>query len=100
MIKTEQIEVAKNYLGNLSEDTSLAQKIETAKAKGNYLEVFLAQSDRQKGRIQAESTSGVNVGIIKNRDWSLRPDDVFQTESGQYLLIHLLKLKSYQIISV
>ena len=93
MIKSEQIAVAKNYLGNLSEDESLAQTVAVAKVKGNYLEVFLQQSDRQKGRIQAESTSGINVGIIKNRDWSLRPDDVFQTEAGQYLLIHLQEQK-------
>lgn len=92
-MKTQKVEVAKKYLGNLSEDKNLAEKIESAKLADNYIEVFLIQSDRHKGRIQAESTSGVNIGIIKDRDWALRPDDVFQTESGQLLLIHLQEQK-------
>ena len=92
-MNNEQIAVAKNYLGNLSGNNNLTQEIEIAKTKGHYLEVFLSQSDRRKGRIQAKSTSGVNIGIIKSRDWSLRPNDVFQTESGQYLLIHLQEEK-------
>lgn len=47
-MKTQQIKIAKDYLGNLSEDASLIQTIATAKTQGHYLEVFLKQSDRQK----------------------------------------------------
>ena len=83
------IEIAQTYLGNLTEDTSIAQRVKTARDRQQCLEVSLSQSDRAKGRIQAQSTSGVTVGIIKSRDWSLRQADVFITESGSLLLIHL-----------
>lgn len=83
------IEIAQTYLGNLAEDTSLAQRVKSARDLKQCLEVSLTQSDRAKGRIQARSTSGVTVGIIKSRDWSLRQGDVFVTESGSLLLIHL-----------
>ena len=83
------MEIAQTYIGNLTEDTSLAQRIKTARNHKQGLEVSLTQSDRGKGRIQAQSSSGVSVGIIKNRDWSLRQGDVFVTESGKLLLIHL-----------
>lgn len=83
------IEIAQTYLGNLKEDASLALRVKTARDLKQCLEVSLSQSDRGKGRIQARSTSGTTVGIIKNRDWSLRQGDVFVTESGNLLLIHL-----------
>ncbi|MDJ0592480.1 MAG: urease accessory protein UreE [Pleurocapsa sp. MO_226.B13] len=83
------IEIAQTYLGNLKEDASLAQRVKTARDRQQCLEVSLTQSDRAKGRIQAKSTSGTTVGIIKSRDWSLRQGDVFTTESGKLLLIHL-----------
>lgn len=83
------IEIAQTYLGNLTEDASLTQRVKSASALDKCLEVYLSQSDRGKGRIQAQSTSGITVGIIKSRDWSLRQDDVLITESGNLLLIHL-----------
>ncbi len=83
------MEVAQVYLGNLSEDKTLTQKVEAAQANHQYLEVFLAQTDPGKGRIQARSTTGITVGIIKDRSWSLRPDDVLITESGKLLRIQL-----------
>ncbi len=85
----EKIEIAQTYLGNLAEDTSLAQRVKSAKAQNPCLEVYLSPTDSGKGRIQAQSTSGITIGIIKSRDWSLRPDDVLVTESGNLLLIHL-----------
>ena len=86
-------EIAQTYLGNLTEDTNLAQRMKTARDLGQCLEVYLSQSDRKKGRIQAQSTSGITLGIIKSRDWSLRQEDVFVTESGNLLLIHLQEQK-------
>lgn len=83
------IEIAQTYLGNLSEDASLAQRVKSARDLDQCLEVSLSQTDRGKGRIQAQSTSGITIGIIKSRDWSLRQGDVFVTESGNLLLIHL-----------
>ena len=89
MMINKTIEIAQTYLGNLTEDTSLAQRVKTARNLEQCLNVSLTQSDRAKGRIQAESSSGISVGIIKNRDWSLRQGDVFITESNKLLLIHL-----------
>ena len=86
-------EIAQTYLGNLTEDSSLNQKVTSARQTESYLETYLTQDDRSKGRIQARSTSGVALGIIKNRDWSLRSQDVFQTDSGKLLLIHLQEQK-------
>ncbi|AFY36704.1 hypothetical protein Lepto7376_0260 [[Leptolyngbya] sp. PCC 7376] len=90
---SDKIEIAQNYLGNLAEDNDLAQRVSAAKAKGDCLEVSLSQTDRGKGRIQATATTGISVGIIKSRDWSLRPDDVLLTESGDLLLVHLQEQK-------
>lgn len=83
------MEIAQTYLGNLLEDSDLTQRVKSARTLENYLEVYLSQTDSSKGRIQAQSTSGIAVGIIKSRDWSLRQEDVFVTESGNLLLIHL-----------
>ncbi len=86
----EQIrEIAETYLGNLTKDTNLSQRVKSARTLDNYLEIYLTQTDSGKGRIQAQSTSGIIVGIIKNRDWSLCEGDVFITKSGKLLLIHL-----------
>ncbi len=82
-------EIAQTYLGNLAEDTNLAQRVKSVRDLDQCLEVYLSQTDSPKGRIQAQSTSGITVGIIKSRDWSLRQEDVFVTESGNLLLIHL-----------
>ena len=86
-------EIAQTYLGNLTENSSLNQRVTSARQTESYLETYLTQDDRGKGRIQARSTSGIALGIIKNRDWSLRSQDVFQTDSGKLLLIHIQEQK-------
>jgi urease accessory protein len=83
------IEIAQTYLGNLTEDSNLAAKVTQARQQGSCLEVSLNQSDRHKGRIQAHSTSGVAIGIIKSRDWSMREADVFRTQSDRLVVIQL-----------
>lgn len=88
------IELAQTYLGNLTEDYSLAAKVTQARQQASCLDVFLSQSDRHKGRIQVRSTSGFTVGIIKSRDWSIRASDVFMTEAEQLVVIHLPEQKS------
>lgn len=82
-------ELAKTYLGNLRENPSLFERIE----KESFLEVYLEQTDSPKGRIHTRSTSGIDVGIVKSRDWQLREGDVFATEESKLLLIHLQEQK-------
>lgn len=79
-------EVAKVYLGNISQDSTLAQKVTQA---DRLLEVTLQESDRSKGRILAQSNDGVAIGIVKSRELKLRSGDVFQTTNGDLVLIHL-----------
>ena len=81
------MEIAQTYLGNLKDDRNLMSRINSAHQP--CLEVHLSQDDRAKGRIQAQSTSGVALGIIKSRDWSLRSQDVFLTDANNLLLIYL-----------
>lgn len=78
-------ELAQTYLGNLNEKPELSDllKIKTC------IEVDLSQSDRAKGRIYLDDDSGITFGIIKSRDWLVREGDVFQTQQGKLLLIHL-----------
>ena len=83
------MEIAQTYLGNLKENQDIKQQINSAQKP--CLEAYLSQEDRSKGRIQTQSTSGLTIGIIKSRDWSLSSGDVFVTESGNFLLIHLQK---------
>jgi urease accessory protein len=83
------MEIAQNYLGNLTEDSSLAARVTQARQQEACLDVNLSQSDRSKGRIQTRSTSGEAIGIIKSRDWSIRSSDVFQTESDRLVVIQL-----------
>lgn len=78
-------EIANQYLGNIKDNLDLAQQLTTEK----YLEVQLQQCDRHKGRIHAQTNSGVAIGIIKSRDRALQSGDIFQTESGKLLLIDL-----------
>lgn len=78
-------EIANIYLGNRQENPDLAQQL----IGTDYLEVYLQPSDRSKGRIYTNTDSGVAVGIIKSRDRPLQSGDIFQTESGNLLLIHL-----------
>ena len=86
-------EVAQTYLGNLSEDTRLAERIEKARDCGRCLDVRISQADSRKGRIHAHTTSGVTVGIMKSRDWSLRDGDVLETEQGRLLQVFLQEQK-------
>ena len=81
------MEIAQTYLGNLKENQDIEQQINSAPKP--CLETYLSQEDKGKGRIQTQSTSGLTIGIIKSRDWSLRSGDVFVTESENLLLIHL-----------
>jgi urease accessory protein len=82
-------EIAQKYLGNSTENASLCQQIDKARSSKLCLEVHISQTDSRKGRIHAHSTSGVAIGIVKSRDWSLREGDVLETEQGKLLLIHL-----------
>ena len=80
-------EIAKTYLGNIQENVALGEKLKASKEI--CLEVNLSQSDRRKGRIHTQSTTGIAVGIIKSLDWLLKEGDVLETEQGQLLLVHL-----------
>ena len=82
-------EVAELYLGNITQDNFLAQKVVKAKESELIFEVYLQNSDRHKGRILAHSSSGVPIGIIKSRELKIQEGDVFQTTKGNLLLIHL-----------
>lgn len=82
-------EIAKVYIGNIVRDRSLARKVTHSRKENRILEVTLQESDRSKGRILAQSTDGVAVGIVKNRELKLRSGDVFQTTENNLVLIHL-----------
>lgn len=86
-------ELAQTYLGNSIEDASLAEQIDKARNSGRFLQVCISQTDSCKGRIYAHTTSGVTVGIVKSRNWSLRDGDVLETEQGQLLLVNLQQQK-------
>ncbi|MBR8835592.1 MAG: urease accessory protein UreE [Stigonema ocellatum SAG 48.90 = DSM 106950] len=82
-------ELAQTYLGNSLENVSLFEQIEKARSEEQCYEVHISQTDSRKGRIHAHTTTGVAVGIVKSRDWSLREGDVLETQEGRLLLIHL-----------
>lgn len=82
-------EVAEKYLGNINQDQLLTQQVTQQKGSKSLLEVNLTESDRNKGRIFTQSTSGVAVGIVKSRDFQLKAGDVFQTNQGNLLLVNL-----------
>jgi len=82
-------ELAQTYIGNWIRDSSLTKRVEQASTENNCLEVYLSQSDSFKGRIHAQSTSGEMIGIVKERHWLLTEGDVFETERGQLLIVHL-----------
>ena len=86
-------ELTQSYLGNSIEDATLAERIEKARSSGHCMEVHISQTDSRKGRIHAHTTSGLTVGIVKSRDWSLRDGDVLETEQGRLLLVHLQEQK-------
>ena len=77
--------LTQTYLGNQLQDPQLAQQLTAAP----HLEVVLESHDRVKGRIYTQTDQGETVGITKERHWSLAEGDVFQTNGGQLLLIHL-----------
>lgn len=82
-------EIARTYLGNWRENVDLKQQVERARLSGNYLEVHLNPEDNLKSRIYAKSSTGVMVGIIKQRDWQLKAGDVFETEQEKLAIVHL-----------
>ncbi|MGH2412288.1 MAG: urease accessory protein UreE [Microcystaceae cyanobacterium] len=82
-------ELAETYLGNIAENPDLQARISWEQC----LEVYLSQTDSRKGRIHTCSTSGIDVGIVKSRDWSLREGDVLETQQGKLLLVHLQEQK-------
>lgn len=82
-------QIASTWLGNYDVDATLAQQIEQERATGSCLEVYLHPDNNSKGRIYTHSTSGVAVGIIKEREVSLNAGDIFQTEQGQLLIVHI-----------
>ena len=82
-------QIASTWLGNYDVDATLAQQIEQERATGSCLEVYLHPDNNSKGRIYTHSTSGVAVGIIKERAVSLNSGDVFKTEQGQLLVVHI-----------
>lgn len=82
-------EVAQKYLGNIKENHNLAQQVKTARETNCCWEVYLQQSELAKGRILTKANSGLGIGIIKSRDLILRSGDVFETTTGNLLLIKL-----------
>jgi urease accessory protein len=82
-------ELAQIYLGNIYQDSDLAQLVLTQ----TCLQVDLSQSDRHKGRIHAHTDNEITVGIIKSRDRLLHSGDVFKTESQNLLVVHLQEQK-------
>jgi urease accessory protein len=82
-------QIASTWLGNYNVDATLARQIEQERVAGTCHEVYLHPDNSSKGRIYARSTSGIAVGIIKEREVSLNPGDVFKTEQGQLLVVHI-----------
>lgn len=78
-------EVAETYLGNINSNSELAQSI----ASKTCLKINLQFGDRYKGRIHTRTDSNLTVGIIKSRDRPLQSGDLFRTNSGKLVLIHL-----------
>lgn len=90
-------EVAQSYLGNCLEDPTLNAQVELARVSDACLDVELAQDDCAKSRIHVKSKPDLEIGIIKERGWSLREGDVFKTERDRLLVIHL---ESQQLIAL
>lgn len=82
-------EVAQKYLGNIAKDSSLEEQIKIARETNRYLEVYLQRNELVKGRIFTKTTSRAEIGIIKSRDLVLRSGDIFETETGNLLLIKI-----------
>ncbi|MBE9077139.1 urease accessory protein UreE [Romeria aff. gracilis LEGE 07310] len=82
-------ELVSHYLGNITTDAALEQRVHQALHRGQCLELYLDERDRVKGRIHAQARSGESIGIIKDRSWSLKQGDVFAAKAGKLLLVHL-----------
>ena len=87
-------EVAETYLGNVNSNSELAL------ITSDCLKINLQFSDRYKGRIHTYTNSNLAVGIIKSRDRALQSGDLFKTNSGKFVLIHLQEPRtvSYRFI--
>ncbi len=86
-------EIAQNYLGNITEDFDLEQRVKIARDANSYREVYLKRSELVKGRILTKTTSGAEIGIIKSRDLVLRSGDILETTTGNLLLIEIVAEK-------
>ena len=86
-------EIAQDYLGNITEDFDLEQRVKIARDANSYREVYLKRSELVKGRILTKTTSGAEIGIIKSRDLVLRSGDILETTAGNLLLIEIVAEK-------
>lgn len=50
-------------------------------------ELLLSYDQRKKGRLHAETTNGLEVGLFLERGKVLRDGDVLQANSGEYILV-------------
>ena len=78
-------EIAETYLGNINDNRELVKLITSE----GCLKITLHFSDRHKGRIHTYTDSNLAVGIIKSRDRALQSGDLFRTNSGKLVSIHL-----------
>ena len=82
-------EIAQQYLGNIGKDSTLEERVNSARDNNLCWDVYLQKSDLGKGRILTKSDSGVEIGIIKSRDLILRSGDVLETAIGNLVLIKI-----------
>ncbi len=90
--------IAKKYLGNITQDAELLEKVNRAKSSNKYLEVELQKSDRVKGRILTKSVSGIAIGIIKSRELLLESGDILETDNGDLIGINLQE-ETFMVLS-
>ncbi len=91
------MELAEDYMGNVSESADIARRVMQFQREGRCLEVEVGRSDRTKGRILTQTLSGKSVGIVKGRDWPLREGDVFSTVKRNLVLV---SLKQQQVMAI
>ncbi|MGB3298250.1 MAG: hypothetical protein WBA76_08260 [Phormidesmis sp.] len=82
-------ELAKDYLGNVSESADVARRVMQAQRENRCLEVLIGQSDRAKGRILTQTAAGQSVGIIKARSWLIKEGDVLSTPRNHLVLVSI-----------
>lgn len=90
-LSNEPAQVADEYLGNVNDSSELASQVAQDKSKNQCLEVFIERQDCRKGRIFTQATSGHSVGIVKDRNWTLRDGDVLMTAQQQRVLVSIQK---------